>query len=110
MNAVLIISEEGDSSTDWVIHWILALNGSATRINKEISICNITVEIGKSDIKFMYQGQPYSLSNFDAIWYRRGLVRINEVFADNCDLDVSIRPSTSISLDYLQSICIKLAS
>ena len=36
----------------------------------------------------MYQGQPYSLSNFDAIWYRRGFVRINEVFADNCDLDV----------------------
>jgi len=74
---VLILSNEHDVSTKDVIDWFYILEIPFFRINEENSIAIKSIVIDQS-IVLEVNGEVIDLYDFDAVWYRRGKLKIDD--------------------------------
>lgn len=81
---ILIISNQNDITTNVVIDWLLYYNQSFLRLCSDnmLEFTNISIGDYINEISFYVKGKPYKLSDFKAIWYRRGWIIPNQYIFD----------------------------
>ncbi|ETN96131.1 grasp-with-spasm system ATP-grasp peptide maturase [Zhouia amylolytica] len=97
---VLVVSEEGDNTTDTVLKWIKYYGGNFLRLNNTSKLYLDHVHLGNEgeDVTFYYEEKAYRLSDFTAYWYRRG--RLNFTYPKTPEFqNQKLQKEVSNSLD-----------
>ena len=75
---ILILSEENELSTNYVIDWLNYYQSSYIRVNQEdeIILSEFNLENSEIDLNLSSNDYSFNLSDISCVWYRRGFINL----------------------------------